>query len=36
VGGPAKRRLAMLPLKVEDGVLVAAGPFTGRVGAERR
>ena len=36
VGGPAKRRLAMLPLKVKDGVLVAAGPFTGRVGAERR
>jgi Rieske Fe-S protein len=36
VGGPAKRRLAMLPLKVEEGVLVAAGPFTGRVGAERR
>jgi Rieske Fe-S protein len=36
VGGPAKRRLAMLPLRVEDGVLVAAGPFTGRVGAERR
>src|SRR5918994_2933839 len=32
VGGPAKRRLAILPLKIEDGVLVAAGPFTGRVG----
>jgi rieske iron-sulfur protein len=36
VHGPAERRLAMLPLKVEDGVLVAAGPFTGRVGAAKR
>jgi Rieske Fe-S protein len=36
VGGPAPRRLAMLPLRIEDGVLVAAGPFTGRVGAARR
>jgi rieske iron-sulfur protein len=36
VGGPAEKRLAMLPLKVEDGVLVAAGPFTGRVGAAKR
>jgi rieske iron-sulfur protein len=30
--GPAPRRLAMLPLKLEDGVLVAAGEFIGRVG----
>jgi rieske iron-sulfur protein len=36
VDGPAPRRLAMLPLKVEDGVLVAAGPFTARVGAANR
>jgi rieske iron-sulfur protein len=36
VHGPAKRRLAMLPLRVEEGVLVAAGTFTGRVGAEGR
>ena len=36
VAGPAPRRLAMLPLKIEDGVVVAAGPFTGRVGAEKR
>ena len=36
VGGPAPRRLAMLPLRIEEGVLVAAGPFTGRVGAAKR
>jgi Rieske Fe-S protein len=36
VGGPAPRRLAMLPLKSEDGVLVATGPFTGKVGAAKR
>jgi Rieske Fe-S protein len=35
VGGPAPRRLAMLPLKIEEGVLVAAGPFTDRVGAAK-
>jgi rieske iron-sulfur protein len=32
VGGPAPRRLAMLPIKVEDGAVVVAGEFTGRVG----
>ena len=32
VAGPAPRRLAMLPLKVVDGVLMAAGGFAGRVG----
>jgi len=32
VDGPAPRRLARLPLKVVDGVLVAAGGFVGRVG----
>jgi rieske iron-sulfur protein len=36
VHGPAERRLAMLPLRIEEGVLVAAGPFTGRVGAVKR
>ena len=33
VTGPATRRLPTLPLKVTDGVLVAAGGFTGRVGS---
>jgi len=33
VDGPAPRRLPMLPLKMVDGVLTAAGEFTGRVGA---
>jgi rieske iron-sulfur protein len=32
VEGPAPRRLAALPLKVADGILVAAGSFIGRVG----
>jgi Rieske Fe-S protein len=36
VDGPAPRRLAMLPLRIEDGVLVAAGPFTGQVGGQKR
>jgi Rieske Fe-S protein len=36
VDGPAPRRLAMLPLRIEDGVLVAAGPFTGQVGGQNR
>lgn len=36
VAGPAPRRLAMLPLTIESGELVAAGPFTGRVGAQKR
>jgi rieske iron-sulfur protein len=35
VVGPATRRLAMLPLGLEDGVLVAAGEFIGRVGFQR-
>jgi len=33
VDGPAPRRLPILPLKMVDGVLTAAGGFTGRVGA---
>jgi rieske iron-sulfur protein len=32
VDGPAPRRLPALPLKVVDGVLMAAGGFVGRVG----
>lgn len=35
VGGPAKRRIAVLPLKIVDGVLLAAGGFKGRVGLKR-
>jgi Rieske Fe-S protein len=30
--GPAPRRLAVLPLKIVDGALLAAGSFIGRVG----
>jgi Rieske Fe-S protein len=33
VTGPAPRALPALPLKIVDGVLTAAGPFLGRVGA---
>jgi rieske iron-sulfur protein len=32
VGGPAPRRLASLPIKIEDGTVVVAGEFSGRVG----
>jgi len=32
VGGPATRRLAMLPLKIEDGHLIIAGKFDGPLG----
>ena len=32
VGGVPPRPLAGLPLKLDDGQLVVAGPFTGRVG----
>lgn len=35
VAGPAPRPLAALPLKVADGVLVAAGGFIGRVGFQK-
>jgi rieske iron-sulfur protein len=35
IGGPAPRRLATLPLKVVDGVLMAAGSFVGRVGFQQ-
>lgn len=30
--GPAPRRLALLPVKVEDGVVTVAGPFQGKPG----
>ena len=33
--GPAPRRLAALPLKLEDGVLKAAAGFSGRVGFKK-
>jgi rieske iron-sulfur protein len=32
--GPAPRGLPALPIKVEDGTLVVAGKFSGRVGSE--
>ena len=36
VAGPAPRRLAMLPVKIEGGELKVAGPFTSRVGGEKQ
>ncbi len=36
VGGPAPRPLPALPLKLTDGVLTVAGPFTDRVGGEQQ
>ncbi len=36
VNGPAPRSLPALPLKVTDGVLVVAAPFTDRVGGEQQ
>jgi rieske iron-sulfur protein len=35
VVGPAPRRLAMLPVKIEGGELQVAGAFTSRVGGEK-
>jgi Rieske Fe-S protein len=35
VGGPAPRRLAALPVKLVDGIVTVAAPFTGRVGVQR-
>jgi Rieske Fe-S protein len=32
--GPAPRHLAALPLEIKDGMLTAAGGFTGRVGMQ--
>jgi Rieske Fe-S protein len=36
VSGPALRRLAGLPLKIVDGVLMAAGPFAGPIGPKKQ
>jgi len=35
VSGPAPRVLPALPLKIVDGTLVVARPFTSRVGFEQ-
>jgi len=35
VNGPAPRRLAILPMRIEDGLPTAAGEFDGRVGIKR-
>ncbi|MCS6879229.1 MAG: Rieske 2Fe-2S domain-containing protein [Geminicoccaceae bacterium] len=35
VFGPAQRRLAQLPIRVEEGKIVVAGPFQGRLGPQR-
>ncbi|WP_225118395.1 ubiquinol-cytochrome c reductase iron-sulfur subunit [Bradyrhizobium sp. BRP22] len=35
IGGPAPRRLAALPLKLEEGELKVAGGFSGAVGQQR-
>jgi Rieske Fe-S protein len=32
VSGPARRRLATLPVRIQDGQLMAAGTFVGKVG----
>jgi rieske iron-sulfur protein len=36
VGGPAPRALPLLPLRLVDGKLTVAGPFSGRVGADQK
>jgi Rieske Fe-S protein len=36
ISGPAPKPLAALPLRVVDGQLTVAGPFSGRVGAEQK
>ena len=35
VNGPAPRRLAILPMRIDDGIPTAAGEFIGRVGVKR-
>ncbi len=35
VFGPAQRRLAQLPIRLEEGKIVVAGPFQGRLGPQR-
>jgi len=36
VSGPAPRPLAVLPLRLVDGKVTVAGPFSGRVGVEQK
>jgi Rieske Fe-S protein len=36
ISGPAPKPLAALPLRVVNGQLTVAGPFSGRVGAEQK
>jgi Rieske Fe-S protein len=36
ISGPAPKPLPALPLRVVDGQLIVAGPFSGRVGAEQK
>jgi Rieske Fe-S protein len=36
LGGPASRALPLLPLQLVGGKLTAAGPFSGRVGADQK
>jgi rieske iron-sulfur protein len=36
VGGPAPKALAVLPLRLTDGQLTVAAPFSARVGAEQK
>lgn len=36
VGGPAPRPLAMLPLDIQDGIVIVAGTFVGRVGFQQQ
>jgi Rieske Fe-S protein len=36
IHGPATRRLAILPLKLEGGVIVVAGAFVGKVGFKKK
>lgn len=35
ISGPAPRKLAVLPLRVSEGRLMAAGSFIGRVGSKK-
>lgn len=36
LSGPAPRRLAMLPVKMENGVLTVAGEFIGKLGSKKK
>ena len=35
-GGPAPKPLPALPLRLADGKLTVAGPFTGKVGGKKK